>query len=249
MRESADVINVATKEVMSGNTEMSNRTEQQASSLEELAASTEELASIVRNNSDKAQSANQMVEKTRSEADSGSEIVNQAIEAMEQISDSSNKITDIISVIDEIAFQTNLLALNASVEAARAGAHGRGFAVVAGEVRNLAQRSAEAAQEIKTLISDSEVKVNTGVELVNRSGETLDSITEEIKEVGNAISAIAKGSIDQTNGLSEVNTALKSIDDSTQQSAALAEETSAASTSMSEQVEKMNQSMRFFTKL
>ena len=248
IRESSDVISVAATEVMSGNTHMSNRTEQQASGLEELAASAEQLTATVNSNSDKAQTANKLSADAEQQAVAGVAVVDEAITAMTEINDSSDKITDIITVIDEIAFQTNLLALNASVEAARAGEHGRGFAVVASEVRNLAQRSAGAAKEIKELISDSERKVRVGVELVNRSGETLESITGAVKEVGNFVSDIAEASIEQSSGLEQVNTALKTMDDSTQQNAALAEETSAASESMSEQVEKMETSLDFFAR-
>ncbi len=190
-----------------------------------------------------------VVKDAQQQAVAGGSVVGEAITAMTEIHDSSDKITEIIAVIDEIAFQTNLLALNASVEAARAGEHGRGFAVVASEVRNLAQRSAEAAKEIKGLISDSEKKVQAGVDLVNRSGETLESITGAIKEVGDFVSEIALTSIEQSSGLEQVNTALKTMDDSTQQNAALAEETSAASESMSEQVENMETTLKFFARV
>jgi len=249
IRDSADVISVAATEVMAGNTNMSIRTEQQASSLEEIAASAEQLTATVNSNSDKAQTANQLASDAQQQAVTGGGVVGEAITAMTEIHDSSDKITDIIAVIDEIAFQTNLLALNASVEAARAGEHGRGFAVVASEVRNLAQRSAGAAKEIKDLISDSEKKVRAGVELVNRSGETLESITGAVKEVGEFVSEIALASLEQSSGLEQVNSALKTMDDSTQQNAALAEETSAASESMSEQVEKMEKSLDFFSRV
>jgi len=249
VRESSDVISLAATEVMSGNTNMSMRTEQQASSLQEIAASTEQLTATVNSNSDKAQTANELATDTQQQAATGSIVVGEAITAMTDIHDSSNKITEIISVINEIAFQTNLLALNASVEAARAGEHGRGFAVVASEVRNLAQRSAEAATQIKELISDSEGKVRTGVDLVNRSGETLELITLAVEEVGGFVSEIATASIEQSNGLEQVNTALKILDDSTQQNAALAEQTSAASESMSEQVENMEKTLTFFARL
>jgi len=248
IRDSSDVISVAATEVMAGNTNMSMRTEQQASSLEEIAASAEQLTSTVNSNSDKAQTANKLSGDALQESITGSTVVSEAITAMTEINDSSNQITEIIGAIDEIAFQTNLLALNASVEAARAGDHGRGFAVVASEVRNLAQRSAGAAKEIKELISDSEKKVHSGVELVNKSGETLELITKAVKKVSGFVSDIAQAGIEQSAGLEQVSSALNTMDESTQQNAALAEETSAASESMSEQVEKMETSLDFFAR-
>ncbi|MEG7523808.1 MAG: methyl-accepting chemotaxis protein, partial [Chromatiales bacterium] len=247
LRESGEVITTASGEISSGNNNLSSRTEQQASSLEETASSMEELTSTVRNNADNAQQANQLAANARSTAEAGGEVVRQAIEAMEAINQSSSKITEIIGVIDEIAFQTNLLALNASVEAARAGEQGRGFAVVATEVRNLAGRSATAAKEIKELIRDSGEKVKTGAELVDQSGENLEEIVNGVKKVGDIVSEIAAASQEQSAGIDQVNQAVTSMDEVTQQNAALAEETSAAAASMSEKAQEMDQLMEFFT--
>ncbi len=239
-------ISTASGEISSGNNNLSSRTEQQASSLEETAASMEELTSTVRNNADNAQQANQVATTARSAAERGGEVVSNAIAAMEQINSSSNKIAEIIGVIDEIAFQTNLLALNASVEAARAGEQGRGFAVVATEVRNLASRSATAAKEIKDLIRDSVAKVEAGSALVNESGTTLDEIVVGVKKVGDIVAEIAAASAEQSNGIEQVNQAITSMDEITQQNAALAEQTSAASAAMTENTEEMRGLMAFF---
>ena len=247
LRESADVITTASSEISSGNTNLSSRTEQQASSLEETASSMEELTSTVRNNADNAQQANQLAGSARQTAEHGGNVVSRAVDAMEAINGSSNKIAEIIGVIDEIAFQTNLLALNASVEAARAGEQGRGFAVVATEVRNLAGRSATAAKEIKELIQDSAGKVKAGAQLVNESGETLNEIVTSVKKVGDIISEIAAASQEQSAGIDQVNMAVTSMDEVTQQNAALAEEASAAAASMSEKARDMDQMMNFFT--
>ena len=246
LREAADVITTASSEISSGNNNLSARTEQQASSLEETASSMEELTSTVRNNADNAQQANQLAASARQTAEHGGSVVNNAIQAMEEINNSSNKIAEIIGVIDEIAFQTNLLALNASVEAARAGEQGRGFAVVATEVRNLAGRSATAAKEIKELIQDSVGKVKSGAALVNESGKTLSEIVNSVKKVGDIISEIAAASQEQSAGIDQVNQAVTSMDEVTQQNAALAEETSAAAASMSEKARDMHQMMNFF---
>ncbi len=239
-------ISTASGEISSGNTNLSSRTEQQASSLEETASSMEELTSTVRNNADNAQQANQVATSARSAAERGGEVVSNAIAAMDQINSSSNKIAEIIGVIDEIAFQTNLLALNASVEAARAGEQGRGFAVVATEVRNLASRSATAAKEIKDLIRDSVAKVEAGSALVNESGTTLDEIVVGVKKVGDIVAEIAAASAEQSNGIEQVNQAITSMDELTQQNAALAEQTSAASAAMTENTEEMRGLMAFF---
>jgi methyl-accepting chemotaxis protein len=244
--DTADVIATGADEISAGNNNLSQRTEQQASSLEETASSMEQLTSTVRNNADNAQQANQVSANARQMAEKGGEVVSNAVVAMDAINASSNKIAEIIGVIDEIAFQTNLLALNASVEAARAGDQGRGFAVVATEVRNLASRSAAAAKEIKELIQDSVEKVKGGSELVNESGATLQEIVAGVKKVGDIIAEIAAASAEQSAGIDQVNQAVTSMDEVTQQNAALAEQTSAASASMTEKAREMESLVGFF---
>ncbi len=245
IRESSDQIATAANEIAIGNTSMSQRTEEQAASLEETASSMEEFTSTVKQNSDNAQQANQLAAGAREQAEKGGQVVSSAVAAMDEINESSTKIADIIGVINDIAFQTNLLALNASVEAARAGEQGRGFAVVATEVRNLAQRSAQAAKEIRGLIQDSENKVKAGSELVNESGRTLEEIVTSVKKVGDIVSEIAAASREQSIGIDQVNKAVGQMDEVTQQNAALAEQTSAASESLNDQARKMNGLMGF----
>ena len=247
IRGSADTIQNGANEILSGNNNLSARTEQQASGLEETASSMEELAGTVRNNADNARQADQLAQSAREQAEKGGSVVSDAITAMKEINTSSEKIAEIIGVIDEIAFQTNLLSLNASVEAARAGEQGRGFAVVATEVRNLAQRSATAAKEIKELIQDSGNKVQTGSRLVNESGETLQEIVVGVKKVGDIISEIAAAGLEQTQGIDQVNQAVSHMDEVTQQNAALAEETSAASVSMNKRAAEMVKLIEFFS--
>ncbi|NOQ77287.1 MAG: PAS domain-containing protein [Methylococcaceae bacterium] len=247
IRESADFINNASQEIASGNNNLSERVETQASSLQETASSMEELTSTVKNNADNAQQANQVAGSARSLAEKGGEVVTSAVNAMAEINESSNKIAEIIGVIDEIAFQTNLLALNASVEAARAGEQGRGFSVVATEVRNLAQRSATAARESKELIQTSIQRVRAGTEFVNETGASLSEIVGGVKKVGDIISEIAAASVEQSQGIEQVNQAVSQMDEITQQNAALAEEASAASVSMSDQSTNMTNLLQFFS--
>jgi len=246
INESATSIGTAASEISEGNIDLSQRTEQQASSLEETASSMEELTSTVRQNSDNARQANQLASSSREQAEKGGSVIKEAIDAMTAISASSKKVTDIIGVIDEIAFQTNLLALNAAVEAARAGEQGRGFAVVASEVRNLAQRSASAAKEIKELINDSGEKVKEGSMLVDESGRTLEEIVASSKKVGDIISEIAAAGAEQTQGIEQVNKAVTQMDEMTQQNAALVEQAAAASESLDEQAKSMQRMMEFF---
>jgi methyl-accepting chemotaxis protein len=246
IHESTGVISNTVSEIVSGNNNLSERTEQQASSLEETASSMEELTSTVRNNADNAQQANRMASETRVLAEKSGAVVKEAVHAMEAIKGSSSKIAEIIGVIDEIAFQTNLLALNASVEAARAGEQGRGFAVVATEVRNLAQRSATAAKAIKELIQDSVSKVQMGSKRVVESGATLEAIVGSVKKVGDLIAEIAASSAEQSSGIDQVNQAVMQMDHMTQQNAALAEQASAASVSMREQAQEMGKQIGFF---
>ncbi len=246
VNESAESINNSSQEVASGNNNLSHRAEQQAANLEETASSMEELTSTVKNNSENAQQANQVATSARKLAEKGGEIVNSAVSAMQEINESSNKIAEIIGVIDEIAFQTNLLALNASVEAARAGEQGRGFSVVATEVRNLAQRSATAAKESKELIQTSVQKVRSGTQFVNETGKSLSEIVTGVKKVGDIVAEIAAASAEQSQGIEQVNLAVSQMDEITQQNAALAEQASAASVSMSDQSTNMTQLLSFF---
>ncbi len=246
IRESADQITTGSDEITSGNNSLSERTEQQAASLEETASAIEELTSTVHHNADNAQRANQLADNARETAQDGGEIVANAVKAMDDIKNASNKISAIVGVIDEIAFQTNLLALNASVEAARAGEQGRGFSVVATEVRNLAQRSAASAKEIKGLIQDSGDKVDAGSKLVNKSGEALENIVTSVATVGDIIAQIAAASKEQGIGIDQVNQTVTNLDELTQQNAALAEQTSAASVSMNERATQMSKQVEFF---
>ncbi len=242
---SSNMLSAAT-EISQGNQDLSQRTEEQASSLEETASSMEQLTGTVRQNADNAKQANQLAAGARGQAEQGGDVVGNAISAMSEINSSSKKIADIIGVIDEIAFQTNLLALNAAVEAARAGEQGRGFAVVAAEVRNLAQRSAAAAKEIKGLIKDSVEKVDDGSRLVNESGETLKEIVTAVKKVSDIIAEIAAASEEQSSGIEQVNKAVSQMDEVTQQNAALVEQAAAASESLDEQARGMDELMTFF---
>tara|TARA_R110002096_G_C14658612_1_gene727343 strand:+ start:2614 stop:5334 length:2721 start_codon:yes stop_codon:yes gene_type:complete len=242
----ADEVASASSQISDGTLDLSERTEAQASALEETAAAMEEMAATVKTNSENAQEANQLSQEASDVATKGSEVVESAVIAMSAIEDSSQKISDIIGVIDEIAFQTNLLALNAAVEAARAGDAGRGFAVVASEVRTLAQRSSEAAKDIKTLIVDSGNQVKDGVRLVGETGESLEVILKSIKNVTDIVSDIAAASEEQSTGIEEINTSVTEMDDMTQQNSALVEENAAAAKSMEEQANTMNDEMTFF---
>ncbi len=244
VKYAAEEINRGADEISQGNTNLSQRTEEQASSLEETASSMEEMTSTVKQNADNAGQANQLAVAARDQAERGGAVVARAVRAMTEINESSKKIADIISVIDEIAFQTNLLALSAAVEAARAGEQGRGFAVVATEVRNLAGRSATAAKEIKALIQDSVRKVDEGSNLVIQSGSTLTQIVASVKKVTDIVAEIAAASNEQSAGIEQVNKAVMQLDELTQQNAALVEEASAASQSMADQARGLNESMQ-----
>ena len=246
VRTGTDTIATASSQIASGNLDLSSRTEEQASSLEETASSMEELTSTVKQNAENARQANQLVVSTADVAVKGGQVVGQVVDTMASIKDSSRKIADIIGVIDGIAFQTNILALNAAVEAARAGEQGRGFAVVASEVRNLAQRSAGAAKEIKTLIEDSVGKVDAGSELVDEAGKTMGEIVSSVKRVTDIMSEIAAASQEQSAGIEQVNQAITQMDDVTQQNAALVEEAAAAAESLQDQAGKLAEVVSVF---
>jgi methyl-accepting chemotaxis protein len=246
IKEASETINTASGEISQGNTDLSQRTEEQASSLEETASSMEELTSTVKQNAENARQANQLAVGASEVAVKGGSVVGQVVTTMNGISASSKKIADIIGVIDGIAFQTNILALNAAVEAARAGEQGRGFAVVATEVRNLAQRSAAAAKEIKELITDSVGKVDDGTKLVDEAGKTMEEIVSSIKRVTDIMAEITAASQEQSSGIEQVNQAITQMDEVTQQNAALVEEAAAAAESMQEQAGSLVQAVAAF---
>ncbi|HSN33290.1 MAG TPA: methyl-accepting chemotaxis protein, partial [Ideonella sp.] len=247
INEATETINTAAAEIAGGNQDLSQRTEEQASSLEETAASMEELTATVKQNADNARQANQLAATASEVAAKGGRVVAQVVTTMASITESSKKIVDIIGVIDGIAFQTNILALNAAVEAARAGEQGRGFAVVASEVRNLAQRSAGAAREIKALIGDSVEKVGTGSQLVEAAGKTMADIVGSVKRVTDIMSEISAASAEQSSGIEQVNQAITQMDQATQQNAALVEQAAAAAESMREQAGTMAALVGSFT--
>jgi methyl-accepting chemotaxis protein len=246
VRRGAELINTGSQEIAAGNMELSSRTETQASSLEETAASIEELTSTVKQNSENAQHARKLVEGASDTAAHGGEVMQQVVATMTDINDASRKIVDITGVIDGIAFQTNILALNAAVEAARAGEQGRGFAVVASEVRNLAQRSASAAKEIKVLIDNSVEKIQLGTDLVQQAGTTMTTLVGDVHQVTQIVGEIAVASREQSEGIEQVNQAIAQMDQVTQQNAALVEEAAAATQSLQDQAGELAQTVSIF---
>ena len=246
IRSGCESLTRSTAEIAQGNNDLSQRTEEQAANLEETAASMEELTSTVQQNADNAKQANQLATSARQEAENGGEVVARAIDAMGAINESSKEISDIIGVIQEIAFQTNLLALNAAVEAARAGEQGRGFAVVASEVRNLAQRSSSAAKDITGLIKDSVAKVEDGSRLVGETGSTLAEIVDSVNKVGDIIAEITAASEEQAAGINEVSAAVQQMDQVTQSNAAMVEEAAAASDNMDQESRQLVDVVKYF---
>lgn len=246
VRDASSQIDIGSRELTAGNIHLATRTESTATSLEQTAASMEELTATVKQNAENAEQAHQLAKTVSDTADRGSEMVCYVIEKMRDISGSSNRIADILSVIDGIAFQTNILALNASVEAARAGEQGRGFAVVAGEVRNLASRSAEAAKEIRTLISASHSHVREGSDLALQAGETMDEIANEVMRMTRLMREIASASQEQSRGIEQVNISVSQMDETAQQNAALVQQSSAATRSLEEQSHTLLEVMAVF---
>ncbi|NHZ61354.1 methyl-accepting chemotaxis protein [Massilia genomosp. 1] len=246
VRSGTETISVASSEIAAGNLDLSSRTEEQASSLEETASSMEELTSTVRASADNARQASTLAATASDVATKGGNVIGNVVDTMGRINEASNKIVDIIGVIDGIAFQTNILALNAAVEAARAGEQGRGFAVVASEVRNLAQRSAQAAKEIKGLIGSSVEQVEAGSKLVNEAGSTMDDIVQSIRRVTDIMGDIAAASAEQTLGIDQINQAVTQMDQVTQQNAALVEEAAAASEAMQDQARQLAEVVSVF---
>ncbi|MET0333870.1 MAG: methyl-accepting chemotaxis protein [Rhizobacter sp.] len=246
VRDASDSIATGSAQIASGNADLSQRTEEQASSLQQTAASMEQMNSTVKANAETAREATQLAQTASAAAEKGGAVVGQVVATMEDISASSKKIADITSVIDGIAFQTNILALNAAVEAARAGEQGRGFAVVAGEVRNLAQRSAEAAKEIKTLIGTSAERVEAGARLVGDAGTTMDDIVSQVRRVACLINEISSATIEQTSGIGQVSESVTQLDQVTQQNAALVEESAAAAESLKQQASQLAEMVSVF---
>ena len=246
VRQGSESVATASSQIAQGNQDLSSRTEQQASALQQTAATMDELGTTVRHNADNARQANQLAASASQVAARGGEVVGQVVSTMRGINDSSRKIADIIGTIDGIAFQTNILALNAAVEAARAGEQGRGFAVVAGEVRSLAQRSAEAAKEIKTLINASVERVSQGTSLVDEAGKTMEEIVASIKRVSDIVGEISSASVEQSTGVAEVGKSIAQMDQATQQNAALVEESAAAAESLRQQAEQLVQAVAVF---